>query len=173
MHPICIGPAITLLLSLPAAGFAQLPDSMRNSLRGVGEISVVVMFEPDALAKQRLRDDDRNPLLIMGTVERKLRRGGLAANPAVFQDKRPSGLAVQLEVRCSELVPVCAVGVNVSLNQPVRLLLSTGEMFAITWHAEQTSILPFERMSEAFSGLDGILDRLVTDWQIANNKKAS
>jgi hypothetical protein len=173
MNPICIGATIVIVLSLPSAVAAQPPDSMRSSLKGVGEISVVVEFEPDALATQRLRDDDRNPLLILGRVERKLRRGGLAANPTVIDDKHVSGLFVQLDVRCSELVPVCAVGINVRLSQYVRLLLSGSETVGVTWHAERTSILPFEKMSEAFSGLDGILDRLVTDWQIANNKKAS
>jgi hypothetical protein len=172
MNPICIGTTLAIALSLPSSIAAQHPDSMRYSLRGVGEISVVVEFEPDGLARQRLRDDDRNPLLIMGRVERKLRRGGLAANPTVFDDKHVSGLIVQLDVRCSELVPVCAVGISARLSQYVRLLLSGSETVGVTWHAEQTSILPFDKMSEAFSGLDGILDRLVNDWQVANNKKA-
>jgi hypothetical protein len=149
---------------------AQHADSMRSSLKGVGEISVVVMFAPDALAKERLREDDRNPMVILGRVERKLRRGGLAANPTIFEDKSPSGLVVTLDVQCSSIATGCAVGINVNLNQRARLATSGSEMFAVTWHSEQTAILPFNRMGDAFSGLDGILDRLVSDWQAANKK---
>lgn len=144
MNAIGVGATLAIVLGLLAVVTAQHPDSMRSSLRGVGEI------------------------------ERKLRRVGMAANPTVFDtDKRVSGLVVQLDVRCSELVPVCAVGTGVRFNQDARLMLSGYEMVAVTWHAEETSILPFEKMSEAFSGLDRILDRLVADWQTANNKKAS
>jgi hypothetical protein len=82
-------------LTLGTSG--QHPDSMRSSLKGVGEISVVVLFEPDALAKERLREDDRNRMVLLGRVERKLRRGGLAANPTVFEDKSPVGPVVKLD----------------------------------------------------------------------------
>jgi hypothetical protein len=154
-----------------AALSAQHPTMMRQSLRDIGEISVVIEFQPDARAKERLRPDDRESLQILPRVERKLRMAGMQANPHIFQQGRlTSGLAVKLDVQCSELAPVCAVGVNVRLTRRAKLVATEAEVIGVTWHADHTAILAFDKMADAFAGLDPILDRLIVDYQAVNPK---
>lgn len=152
-----------------ASASAQHPTMMRDSLRGVGEVSVVVELKADARAKERLRPDDRESLQILPRVERKLRMAGIAANPHIFQQgKLTSGLAVKLEVQCAELVPVCAVGINLRFSRRAKLVANEAEVIGVTWHADHTAIVAFDKMANALDGLDFLLERLAADYQAVN-----
>ena len=170
-------PSVMIFWLVTLAGFSttslspQDPVMMRQSLRGIGEVSVVIEFQPDTRAKERLRPEDRESLLILPRVERKLRMAGMAANPNIFQEGRlTSGLAVKLAVQCSEVVPVCAVGISVRLSRRAKLLATEADVIGVTWYADHTSIVAFDKMAGAFAGLDPILDRLVADYQAVNPK---
>jgi hypothetical protein len=162
--------ALAVVFGLAPSSPLQVPDpirqQMQNSLKGVGEISIVAHFAPDATTKERLKGLDTDPMLIVQRAERTLRKGHLAADP-IFTEQHPANLIVQLHIECSSVTPSCAVGTRVILNQ--WAIVRGREMPAATWHAEHTTIMEFEQIRNMFfQGLDEILDQFVSDYQAVN-----